>query len=127
MSAADIPQDIQRFILSSIDSVPQLEAILLLRSNPNKDWDAKSMSQQLFLTEKRAEEILVNLSDIGLAEATEEGAYHYHPSTEMREIFNRIADCYAKNLIDVTNLIHSKTNRNAQDFGDAFRWRKEEE
>jgi hypothetical protein len=37
----------------------------------------------------------------------------------------RLADVYAKNLTEVTNIIHSKTDRRAQQFADAFRWRRD--
>lgn len=125
----EISADIQRFILKSIDSVSQLEAILLLRSNPNQEWDAKTMSERLFVTEKKTENILADLSEKGMVSVTKDTAlYRYEPRTkELQEIINRTADIYSTNLIKVTNLIHSKINKQAQDFGDAFKFRKEGE
>jgi hypothetical protein len=40
-------------------------------------------------------------------------------------MLDRLAGIYARNLVDVTNLIHSKTSRKAQQFADAFKWRKD--
>jgi hypothetical protein len=39
---------------------------------------------------------------------------------------NQVAACYAKYLIPVTNLIHTKPRTRVQEFADAFKLRKEE-
>lgn len=130
MSLSAIPTNIQRFISTCIDSVPQLEAILLLRDDPEIQWDSKMMAQRLFVSEKQTAEILNRISEVGLAtqRLDHHGFYHYHPqSEELREMVNGLAKIYAKNLIEVTDLIHSKTNKQAQQFGEAFKWRKEKE
>jgi hypothetical protein len=42
-----IPGDLRDFILRHIDSVAQLEALLLLRANPNEDWDVKETATRV--------------------------------------------------------------------------------
>jgi hypothetical protein len=125
MESTPIPENIRRFILSSIDSVAYLEAMLLLRYDPCKDWDPKALSQGLYVSEKKAGELLVHLCATGLAGLKEENGslYHYNPiSEELKETINQLSEIYAKHLIEVTHLIHSKTERQAQQFGDAFNW-----
>jgi hypothetical protein len=125
-----IPEHIQRFILSSIDSVAYLEAVLLLRYDPHRGWDPQSMAQGLYVSEKKAEELLTNLCSAGFA-VLKEGSdclYFYSPvSAELKETINQLNEIYSKNLIEVTNLIHSKTGRQAQQFGDAFKWQDEKD
>jgi hypothetical protein len=124
-----IPPSIRRFILTSIDSVPHLEAVLLLSYDAGIEWDAKMMSQRLYLAEKKAAELLSDLAIAGFAIAKgDEGnpLYSYHPATpELREALAQLNQVYAKNLIEVTNLIHSKISKQAQKFGDAFKWKNE--
>jgi hypothetical protein len=124
-----IPADIRRFILTSIDSVPHLEAILLLCCDPKTPWDAKMMAQSLYISEKKAEEILGNLAASGFTTPTSQetpATYQFKPaSPALQEILTRLRDIYAKNLVEVTNLIHSKTSKQAQELGDAFKWQKE--
>jgi hypothetical protein len=36
-----------------------------------------------------------------------------------------VAKAYATNLVAVTDVIHSRLDRRAQQFADAFRWRKD--
>jgi hypothetical protein len=40
-------------------------------------------------------------------------------------MIDRLAVAYSQNLIGVSTLIHSKMNRKAQRFADAFVWKKE--
>lgn len=125
-----IPEDIQRFILRNIDSVPHLEALLLLRYDPKAEWDAKMMAQSLYIGEAKAAEVLADLcaSGIAVVQNVAKAVYSYKPtSTELKLTLDRLAEVYAKNLIEVTNLIHSKTGKKAQEFGDAFRWQNEKE
>jgi hypothetical protein len=128
MAREPIPEDVRRFILTSIISVPYLEALLLLRNAPNQSWDSATVAQRLYISEKAAIELLTDLSAAGFIAVTEGEPpfYRYHPSCdELNQMIDRLAESYAKNLIEVTNIIHSKTGKRAQQFADAFKWRKD--
>jgi hypothetical protein len=128
MTQDPIPDEIRRFILTSISSVPFLEAMLLLRSNPNVGWNAKNLAQRLYVVEKRAEDLLSELQNAGFAVVRNPTAalYQFEPSSdELRAMCDRLADAYASNIIAVTNLVHSNVGRQAQQFADAFKWRKD--
>jgi hypothetical protein len=125
-----IPDDIIRFILNSIESVPHLEAILLIYREPKKEWDAKMMAESLYISEKRAAGILADLLDSGFIAVRKYDIplYRYQPkSLEREKIINRLSIIYADNLIEVTNLIHSKISKQAKKFVDAFKWKNERE
>lgn len=123
-----IADDIKRFILTSIPSVPFLEALLLLRNDAAVPWDAARLAQRLYLSEKAAAELLQQLHETGLASTAEQAnpSYRYWPSSDaLRHMVDRLAATYAAHLVDVTHLIHSKTSKKAQYFADAFIWRKD--
>jgi hypothetical protein len=124
-----IPDDLSRFILRSIASVPHLEALLLLRSDPVAAWDAKTMSDRLYISEKRAQSLLEDLFAAGFAVAYKKPqAYKYFPQTdELRGLLDRLALVYSEQLVEVTRLIHSNTGKQAQQFGDAFRWKQDKD
>ena len=42
-----IPEDVQAFLLKRIDSIPQLEALVLLRANPEFEWSAATLARLL--------------------------------------------------------------------------------
>jgi hypothetical protein len=71
MNREPIPKDIRRFILTSITSVPYLEAILLLRNEPQSPWDSQRLTQRLYISEKAGGELLSELHAAGFLAVTE--------------------------------------------------------
>jgi hypothetical protein len=124
-----IPEGARRFVLTSIPSVPFLEALLLLRADPSQQWDPQTLAQRLYVRDRRAQELLVDLCTAGMATPCDPPAahcYRYQPaSEELRGKIDQLADLYARHLVDVTLLIHSSLDRKAQQFADAFKWRKD--
>jgi hypothetical protein len=50
----------------------------------------------------------------------------YAPSSEtLRARIDQLADLYSTRLVEVTLLIHASLDRKAQQFADAFKWRKD--
>ncbi len=124
-----IPDDIRQFILSSIDSIAQLEALLLLRSNPQEKWGVAAVARRLYITESETLSLLNNLREQGLVSSSEPepGEYVYQPqSAYLTQMVDRIAELYANHLVPVTNLIHAKPRTRVQEFADAFKLRKDE-
>lgn len=128
-SIPHLPLDINRFIATSIDSVPHLEAILLLRYDPSAEWTSRMMAERLFLADKRAEEILLDLAAAGFCTITQEEplTFRYSPiSKKLRQMVDLLPAAYAQHMVEIHNLIHSKINKQAQQFGDAFKFKKDE-
>jgi len=126
MAEGTIPEDVRRFLLLSIPSVPHLEAMLLLRSAPNYAWPAPGAAVRLYIPEKIAAEVLEDLRSAGILAAGEDpGTYRYAPAPELAGIVDRVAEAYARDLVGVSDLIHSRTGRKAQVFADAFKIRKD--
>jgi hypothetical protein len=123
-----IADDIKRFILTSIPSVPYLEAMLLLRNETDVPWNSAQLAQRLYLSEKAAAVLLAELHDAGVVatDAHDTDCYCFCPvSDSLREMIDKVAAAYAAHLVEVTHLIHSKTGKKAQQFADAFKWRKD--
>jgi Mn-dependent DtxR family transcriptional regulator len=122
------PDDVRRFILTSMSSVPYLEATLLLRNNPSALWDRKMLAQRLYVSEKKAAELLSELQNAGFVITVDSSTplYQFQPSsTELIKMCDRLADVYSRNIVEVANLIHLNANKQAQQFADAFKWRKD--
>ncbi|WP_020654073.1 hypothetical protein [Massilia niastensis] len=129
MTHAPIPEELRRFVLTSIPSVPFLEALLLLRADPAQQWDGAMLAGRLYTREKLAQGLLDDLCRAGMARRSDPPAaagYLYAPaSAALRERIDRLADLYARHLVEVTHLIHSTLDRKAQQFADAFKLRKD--
>lgn len=124
MSVSELPPDVRRFVLTSVPSVPYLEAVLLLRADPGQGWDAAALARRLYVPERTGAELVAQLRDGGVA-SDEAGTVRYAPSPELGDLLDRVAQAYATDLVTVTGLIHSRIDRRAQQFADAFRFRKE--
>lgn len=123
-----IPDDVRRFVLASVASVPFLEAMLLLRAQADTRWSAAELSRRLYVTPNLGEELLVQLADGGFAVPGEqEKTWRWNAATPLAPIVSELAEVYAENVVGVTELIHSRQDRRAQQFADAFRLRKKEE
>jgi hypothetical protein len=127
MDKPSIPEDLRRFVLTSIPSVPFLEALLLMRADPDHAWRRDTLARRLYVREKTAEDLLADLCKARIAVPCQDAAsFRYAPAdTGMRERIDRLADMYATHLVEVTHLIHSSLDRKAQQFADAFKWRKD--
>ena len=130
MTHSPIPEDLRRFILTSVPSVPFLEAMLLLRADPTQQWDSAMLASRLYIRERVASQVLADLCTAGIARPCDPPATHCHrydpASAALRERIDRLADLYARRLVDVTHLIHSSLERQAQQFADAFCLRKDD-
>lgn len=118
-----VPEDIADFITRHIESVAQLEAMLLLRTNAAEVWSAELLSQRLYIREAEGATVLASLVECGIAQR-DGNLFRYRPnSEELRKRMDRLADAYSRQLIPITNLIHAKPRR-IQQFADAFKFRK---
>lgn len=123
-----IPEDVHAFLLKRIDSIAALEALLLLRAQREVAWSAATLAQRLYITPQDTAALLDALSTEGFLATTGHlpRLYRYHCSSdELAHMVDRVAECYAKYLIPVTNLIHAKSQTRVQAFADAFRLRKD--
>jgi hypothetical protein len=129
MDKPSIPEDVRRFVLTSIPSVPFLEALLLMRADPARTWRRDTLAQRLYVRDKTADGLLADLCRARIAAPCRDAGgdgYRYAPGDAgLRERIDRLADLYATHLVEVTHLIHSSLDRKAQQFADAFKWRKD--
>jgi hypothetical protein len=128
MSDQFIQDDLAQFIIENIDSIAQLEALLLIRKNQETNWSAPAVARWLYIDEKQTTQLLVALCHRGFAVQREgkTSLYQYQPSSkELAQKVDQVTEIYSKHLIAVTHLIHSKPKIRIQEFADAFKFRKD--
>ncbi|HEY8049829.1 MAG TPA: hypothetical protein VIE63_11695 [Ramlibacter sp.] len=121
-----IPDDVRRFILTSVPSVPYLEGMLLLRAGSTSQWQPADLARRLYITQQKADELLKQLAEAGFV-ANDGQCWRWQPAPEVSELVDRLARIYANELVEVTELIHTREERRARQFADAFRLRRKEE
>lgn len=125
MKPGAVPDDVRRFVLTSVPSVPYAEAVLLLRRHPDRAFGAGDLARALYITEKAAQDLLLHAEQTGVAQAGADGHRYLPRDPALGEAWDRFAACYASDLIRVTQLIHGATQKGAQLFADAFKLRRE--
>ena len=124
-----IPEEIKQFLIENIDSIAELEGLLIVRSNPEVLWSAHSLAQRLYVAQEQIENVLVRLHSLAFLAAKGDNptTYFYKPrSMGLAHIVDQIAEVHSKYLISVTNLIHAKSETRIQEFADAFKLRKKD-
>jgi DNA-binding MarR family transcriptional regulator len=121
---------VDQFIIEQIDSVPHLEALLLIWNNRPQAWSAKTMGESLYVRTETAAKILDSLAQRKLIAATPDrpGSYIYHSySSEADELLKDVDATYRKEIVRISSLIHSKATAGVRDFARAFRFTKDKE
>lgn len=128
MKPVELSQDALNFILTKIDSVPHMEALLLLYEQSGEHWTAELMASRLYVSTQRAGQILADLARRKLARQASETAsqeYVYSPDTDATaQVMVEVVFAYRRKLSAVTMLIHEKGLHSVQEFARAFKLRK---
>jgi DNA-binding IclR family transcriptional regulator len=128
MSDDPIPADVREFLLAHIDSIAQLEALLLLHGQTPSEWTLAEIAGRLYITEEQTAGLLARLTSDGLVvSAGGSGRFAYRPaSADLARAVDRVAAAYRAHLVPVTNLVHSKPRTRIREFADAFRFRRDQ-
>ncbi len=124
-----LPEDVRRFILSRIDSVEQLEVLLLMHRAPGAVWTPEAIARELYSTPSSVRGRLESLvrQELVAAEGTP-ASFHYRPQApSLVPTIDRLAECYRQRRVAVITLIASKPLENVRAFSDAFRLRRKDQ
>ena len=122
---AEPPQGVRDFVLGYINSVAELEALLLMRLDDTESWSARRLAGRLYIDERAAQQVLSDLHRRGLLARADE-RFWYEPSSDlMQTAVDGLAESYPRFLIELTRIIHSKPRAAIREFADAFRLRED--
>lgn len=120
----DLPVELRTFILEHINSVAQLETLLLLRRSA-REWTAEALARELRIDQAAASEQLTELTRRGLTERLDGPArFRYARSANVDPLVAEIQKAYEERRVRIIGLIYSTPRARVQDFADAFRIRK---
>jgi len=127
MESEELGTDVLRFIDQYIDTVPHLEALLLLWHDPGNGWSVAQVAARIYVAPQTARGILDDLVRHGIVRAqTHSGVDTALYTLDLawdteRQILARVAQTYSRQLRRVATLIHSKGPRSVRDFARAFK------
>jgi DNA-binding IclR family transcriptional regulator len=120
-----IPEDLYAFIAKHLDSVADLEALLLLRENPSREWSASVVAKRLYISEQDAIRVLARLTQDGLLTSSGNSYRYDCRAGDLQVSVDNLAEAYRRQLVAITNIIHSKARR-IREFAEAFKLKKDQ-
>jgi hypothetical protein len=120
--------EIRQFIALQIESVVQLEALLLLRRESQRSWSAEELARHFYLSDKMCQSMLDDLERRRyLVRDSGDDSFKYAcPDLKSDGILGTLADLYAERRVAVISEIYSNPVSKVKTFADAFRWRKDD-
>ncbi len=120
--------ELYRFILDNIDTVPHLEGLLLLWNGRPRALSEHTMAARLFVTGSGIAEITRDLARHGLI-AVQEGdpaQCSYLSSPQNDRLVEALAEAYKTDLIRISTAIHRKASAGVREFARAFEFKRKE-
>jgi hypothetical protein len=128
---SEIPETVVAFIRKYIDSVEQLEILLLLRRNAETEWTATEVSREI---SSNAEAVAVRMAEFASEgillpkRLANESKYRYQPQDpEVDATIRQVAKAYGTYPVRIITLIVSKPIDKIKTFADAYKPKKEED
>jgi predicted transcriptional regulator len=132
MSSNGLTSELQAFVLQHVDSIEQLEVLLLLHAQSGRTWTAAEVSLELRSAPESVANRLKSLVKTGLLvqvsqpETAGEAVYRYQPASDKAEsLLQSLTEAYRTRRFTVINLILSRPPDSIKTFADAFRIKKE--
>lgn len=120
--------DVYEFIRETMDTVPHLEALMLLWNSRPVRWTSQELTSRLYISPEQVTALLRDLLELRLATELHDFGRKYSyfsRSPEQDEMMRQVDLVHRSDLIRISTMIHSKRSSAVQDFARAFRFKKE--
>src|SRR5690349_3971940 len=125
LDVRDLDPTVLRFIDRFIDSIPELEALLLLYESAPKAWNTPDLARRLYVYQEEAETILSKLRRTGLALGDETSGSSFNNDTREKATIQMLSETYRRHLTLLTRAVHAKAPRGIREFARAFDVKKD--
>lgn len=126
--SSDLPPQLARFLADCIESVEQLELLVVIARMRERWWTARDLAEELWLSPAATGRDLEILAGRGLLEVrlANDLCYRLSPiSAEGREAVTLLTELYPTRRVDILSSIVLRKGRALRHFAEAFRFRKD--
>jgi hypothetical protein len=117
---------VRRLILEAIQSVEQLEILLLLAREPERSWQADDVARELRTSPRSGARWLAQLAKQKFLRE-KDGGFRFAPEDAGRVTqVEALAQAYVTHRVSVIDLIFNRPRAKLQGFADAFKIREDE-
>jgi hypothetical protein len=127
---AELSGEVTSFITKEIESLDELELLLLLMQASNRWWDAASVAQTLGMPEEAARRTLDRFASRNLLaiRVTGDVRYQFQPGEPgLQRTMAAFAEACRVNRLAVLQLVTGRPQRSLRAFADAFRIRPDDD
>ena len=122
--------EVYDFIRERIDSVPHLEALLLLWNSRPQPWSLGNLAKRLYLGRDKVQILLEDLIReelVSLVPGPPESYEYNSVSVDQDQLVAAVDATYRREVVRVATLIHSRPPSPVRDFARAFRFKKDKD
>jgi hypothetical protein len=124
MDEDSVRTEVDRFIMDEVESVPHLEALLLLWNSRPQGWSLEKMAKALYASGESVGAILADLERRGFVSVVENDCFQYCPS-ERDALIGEVDRAYRREVVRISTMIHAKPSASLREFARAFRLKKD--
>lgn len=120
--------DVYEFILENIDSVPHLEALVLLWNSRPVWWTCEELASRLYVPLEKVSQLLrdlVRMELIAELPASPPKYSYLAKSEEQNDLLLSLDAAYRRDLVRISTMIHMKTSSGVREFARAFKLKQE--
>jgi hypothetical protein len=115
-----LPPRVRDFLLAHVDSIEQLEVLLLLAARPTSALTTVEVSDELRTAPSSAATRLAGLRDHRLVDVLPGDRHRIRADPELAALLRQIADTYRERRVAVVTLIYSRPSDVVRVFTNAF-------
>jgi hypothetical protein len=129
VSRERLPRELLAFLREHINSLEQLEVLLLLRSSADRTWTPDEVSDELRTARTSVAARLADLARRGLVESVPGAAetFRFRPPNGSGDVVNLLATTYAQRRHAVIEAIFAQPVDGIRLFAAAFRFRGDDD
>jgi predicted ArsR family transcriptional regulator len=126
----DNENEVYSFVLDQVETVPHLEALLLLWNSRPQPWTAENLAKRLYVSAEFVKLLLQDLVRrhlIVCVQGSPKGYRYESVSAAQDELMSSLDSTYRRETVRISTMIHSKPSSSVREFARAFRFVKERE
>ncbi len=118
-----ISEQLERFIRDELETVPHLEALIVLWNSRPRAWSAEEIAEEIYVSNEAAQVILEDLRSKNMA-VRDDQSWSFNLNYPRSSLIEELEKAYRRHLVKIATMIHSKASPSARAFARAFKlWR----
>lgn len=123
-----IPPEVKQFIRERVHSLEELEVLLLLFRDPDKQWTPEAVNDTIRSSISSIRARLADLVEKGLASVVPDKSNHYRADTaQFEHVIHALEQAYRDHRIQIVQAIFEDSMANVRSFARAFKVKRDKD